>query len=119
MHDFFKDTTKRFKWRAGNSDGKWRNIEVDELLRPRGPQQNYIWEVNTDWNDDDYDDMPFEVYTGFTVSADDYDKVWKLINSHTDLNDMDYDLASWKIKLVGVDLTNDGPRIMRSTFRGR
>lgn len=119
MHDFLAPTTKCFQWRAGNNDGKWRRIEADDLLQPRGPKQNYIWDVKIEWDIEDYDDLPIEVYTGFVISADDYSSVWKQMCAHTDLNDMDYDQAEWKIKLIGTDLTSDGPRIISTTYTGR
>lgn len=113
---FLDPCTKSFKWRAGNNDGKWRAIDVDDRSRPEGSYA-YLWEVTSEWHIDEYDGMPWDVDTGFVIAADDYDSVWRQMCAKTDLNESEYDDTVWKIKLIGVDLTTEGPRIISTTSR--
>lgn len=118
---FLEPCTKSFSWRAGNNDGAWRKIDVDDLLR--NPKEgmvnhNFIWKVAVKWNPSEYDDIPWEVYTGFTISADDYSTVWKLMCKFTDLNERDYEDALFNIRLIGVDLTSEGDRIINTSYKG-
>lgn len=113
----FEPCTKRMQYRAGNNDGKWRKIEADDRLSINGFEGNYIWNVVAKDNSVDYDDRPMEVYMGFVIAANDYGHVWKIMCKHDDLNKIDYDNLEWVITLVGTDLTNEGERIISTSYR--
>ncbi|ABY62927.1 hypothetical protein ST201phi2-1p094 [Pseudomonas phage 201phi2-1] len=93
-----------------------RQVELDETLKVVGAGGNYIWQVEADLIDDsEYDNgFQYDTYVGFVIAAPDPATVWKLMSERTNLGDCDYDNYKWKMRVIGIDITGDGKRIIQS-----
>ncbi len=91
----------------------WHRISFDESKMIRGLPRDYIWHVKLLSKGADYD-----TFDGFVVVASNADVVWDLIVTKGHLADGEYGKEpTWRATVVGIDLTQEGPRVIESSFR--